>query len=70
MSTYNLDINMYSFKDILELFDIKGDVEIEDSKKAKKKVLISHPDKSKLSFDYFFFYKKAYEIIYYFLKIK
>ena len=70
MSTYNLDINMYSFKDFLELFDIKGDVEIEDLKRAKKKVLMSHPDKSKLSSDYFFFYKKAYEIIYYFFEDK
>lgn len=70
MSTHNLDINMYSFKDILNLFDITGDVEIEDLKRAKKKVLMLHPDKSKLPADYFLFYKKAYEIIYYFYEDK
>jgi hypothetical protein len=36
----------------------------EDLKRAKKKVLMIHPDKSKLPPEYFIFYKKAYEIIY------
>jgi hypothetical protein len=36
---------------------------IEDLKRAKQKVLKTHPDKSKLPSDYFIFYKKAYEIV-------
>lgn len=69
-NTHNLDINMYSFKDILNLFNINGDVELEDLKRAKKKVLMLHPDKSKLSSEYFLFYKKAYEIIFCFFEDK
>jgi len=32
-------------------------------KRAKKQVLMIHPDKSKLPSSYFFFYKKAFEIV-------
>jgi len=62
---HNLDIHMYSLKEIFELFDIhnQGSITIEQLKTAKKKVLYLHPDKSKLSPDYFLFYKKAFDII-------
>lgn len=30
---------------------------------AKKKVLMTHPDKSKLPSEYFIFYKKAFEVV-------
>jgi hypothetical protein len=50
-------------EEILGIFDLKYDISIEDLKRAKKKVLMIHPDKSKLPPDYFLFYKKAYEII-------
>ena len=60
--THNLDINMYSFKDILNLFNLNDTFNIEDLGRAKKKVLMLHPDKSKLPSEYFIFYKKAYEI--------
>jgi hypothetical protein len=39
------------------------DMNAEDMKRAKKKVLMSHPDKSRLDQKYFLFYKKAYEIV-------
>ena len=68
--THNLDINMYSFKDILNLFNLNDTFNIEDLGRAKKKVLMLHPDKSKLSSEYFIFYKKAYEIIYHFFEEK
>lgn len=59
---------MYSFKEVLELFDLNDNFNMEDLKKAKKKVLMIHPDKSNLPSEYFLFYKKAYEIIYHFFE--
>lgn len=63
-SNHNLDIRNYSFHDIMELFELDIDnVTHEDLKKAKKKVLMIHPDKSKLPKEYFLFYKKAFDIV-------
>ena len=39
-------------------------VTVEHLKRAKKKVLMMHPDKSRLPKEYFLFYKKAFDIIY------
>jgi len=62
---HNLDIQMYSFKDILELFHITDyNISQEQMKKAKKIVLMTHPDKSKLPSEYFLFYKKAFDVLY------
>ena len=64
MDIHNLDINMYSFKEILGLFNIETDYPtVEDVKKAKKTVLMTHPDKSKLEPTYFLFYKKAFDVL-------
>ncbi len=64
MDIHNLDINMYSFKEILGLFNIEADYPtVEDVKKAKKTVLMTHPDKSKLEPKYFLFYKKAFDVL-------
>jgi hypothetical protein len=54
---------MYSFAEILTLFDVTHDMTIDDLKRAKKQVLMLHPDKSKLSSEYFLFYKSAFEIV-------
>ena len=62
----NLDIHMYSLDELLELFGLNYNLSFEDLKKAKKKVLMSHPDKSRLDPKYFLFYKKAYEVIFQF----
>ena len=59
----DLDINNYSMEDILKLFKIH-DFDEEEMKRAKKMVLKSHPDKSRLPSEYFFFYSKAYKILY------
>jgi len=64
LKEHNLDINMYSFEEILDLFDLSYDISLEDMKRAKKKVLMLHPDKSKLSSSYFLFYKKALDIVF------
>jgi hypothetical protein len=63
--TYNLDISMYSFKEVLELFDLTYNIKLEDLRKAKLKVLSFHPDKNKGKFpvEFFYFFKKAFEIV-------
>jgi hypothetical protein len=54
---------MYSLDELLGLFDLNYNMTLEDLKRAKKSVLMLHPDKSKLEPDYFLFYKKAFDII-------
>ena len=63
MKSHNLDVNMYSLKEILELFHLDYDISVEDLKQAKKQVLSTHPDKSKLSSEYFIFFKKAFDVV-------
>lgn len=60
---HNLNIQMYKFSELLELFQLNYNSTIEDLKNAKKIVLKMHPDKSRLPSDYFLFYKKAFEIV-------
>jgi hypothetical protein len=64
-TTHNLNINTYSLDELLGIFDITSsfDISIDDLKRAKRKVLMLHPDKSNLPSDYFLFYKKALDII-------
>lgn len=62
-ATHNLDIHMYSFKEILDLFNVSYNLNLEDLKRAKNIVLKMHPDKSGLSSEYFLFYKKAFEMV-------
>ena len=62
----NVDLNLdnYELKDILALFKINSDFDVPELQKAKKIVLMSHPDKSKLDPDFFRFYLKAYKKLY------
>jgi hypothetical protein len=71
-SQHNLDISKYSFDEILDLFEMNYNMNAEDMKRAKRKVLMTHPDKSRLDPKYFLFYKKAYEFVvnYYNEKVK
>jgi len=64
-TSFNLNIQMYSFQELLNLFEITdaNNITTEQLKRAKILVLKTHPDKSRLSPDYFLFYKKAFEII-------
>ena len=63
---HNLNIQAYTLDEVLGLFDLPYQLSVDDMKRAKKKVLMLHPDKSRLAPDYFLFYKKAYEIVYQF----
>lgn len=60
---HNLDIHMYSLQELLELFDLPLEPTMLQMKNAKKKVLMMHPDKSKLPAEYFLFYKKALDVV-------
>ena len=59
--SHNLDIRSYSLDELLGLFDLGYQISAEDLKRAKKKVLMLHPDKSRLGPEYFLFYKKAFD---------
>ena len=61
---HNLELSMYSLKDLLQLFKIETYNPTHDEMiAAKKQVLMTHPDKSKLPSEYFLFYKKAFDIV-------
>lgn len=65
MDNLDLDINNYNLNDILGLFKLSINIQEDDMKRAKKMVLMTHPDKSKLPPDVFLFYSKAYKILFY-----
>ena len=61
---HNLDIRQYSLDEVYALFGVRREtLSIEGLKKAKQRVLMTHPDKSGMPSDYFIFYKKALEIL-------
>jgi len=62
--SHNLDIESYTLRDLCDLFNLDTqNITLDDLKRAKKKVLMMHPDKSKLLPEYFLFYKKAFDVI-------
>ena len=63
MTDHDLDIENYDLEDILNLFHCSFNFTESDLKKARKKSLMIHPDKSKLPIKYFLFYKKAYQTL-------
>jgi hypothetical protein len=62
---HNLNLHMYGFLDILALFQLEEVTKLtaEHMKHAKNVVLRMHPDKSRLSPDYFIFYKRAFDLV-------
>jgi len=64
MDTLDLDISNYNLNDILKLFKLDYDFDENDLKRAKRVVLQTHPDKSRLDAKYFIFYSKAYKVLY------
>jgi hypothetical protein len=63
MDVIDLNINNYDLQDVLNLFNINMDFNEDDLKNCKKKVCMTHPDKSGLDKEYFLFFCKAYKII-------
>ena len=66
----DLNIENYDLHDILNLFKLESDFNEDDLRNAKKIVLKTHPDKSKLPPDYFRFYSKAYKTLYHIWEFK
>ena len=56
----NIDLNIenYSLNEILQLFQLDYNFGENELKQAKRIVLKTHPDKSKLPKEYFLFYIK------------
>ncbi len=61
--TIDLNIDHYSREDLYKLFGFKSSIILseENLKDAKKIVLKTHPDKSRLDNKYFIFFSKAYQ---------
>jgi len=60
----NLDISRYSLSSIYEMFGVFPDtLTIDDLKVAKRRVLMTHPDKSHMPTEYFQFYTKALQVL-------
>jgi len=64
MEELDLDINNYSLNEILSLFKLPLEFDERDMKKAKRIVLMTHPDKSKRDKKYFLFFSSAYKILF------
>ena len=62
----NLDVSTYSLDDLYRLFHLIPGTELTNAqmKSAKRMALMSHPDKSHLDAKYFYFFSKAYKILY------
>ena len=64
-NTIDLNIDSYSREDIYKLFGIQTEnLNEQIMKEAKKIVLKTHPDKSRLDSKYFLFFSKAYRRLY------
>lgn len=63
MQSHNLDLSTYSLPELLDLFDLTRQPTLQDMARAKRKMLMVHPDKSRLPPSYFLFYQKAYNKI-------
>ena len=64
LNNLELNIENYNLNDLLTLFKIKGSLTEENLKNAKKIVLKTHPDISKMDKKYFLFFSSAYKILF------
>jgi hypothetical protein len=64
--TCNIDLNIdnYSYKELLGLFKLTYDFNEYELKQAKKIVLMTHPDKCGYDKEVFLFFSKAYKLLY------
>ena len=61
---FDLNIDNYNLTDLLKLFNLDYNFSEDELKKAKKMVMVLHPDKSGMSKDYFLFFSAAYKVVY------
>jgi hypothetical protein len=66
MSLEDIDLNIdnYNYQELLDLLDLNCDFGEIELKKAKKMVLMTHPDKSNYDKDIFIFMAKVYKLVY------
>jgi hypothetical protein len=64
MSDIDLNLDNYDLPDLLNLFSLDHNFTADDLKRAKKMVLMLHPDKSGLEKDYFLFFTAAYKVVF------
>ena len=64
MSDIDLNIDNYDLSDLLNLFSLDHNFTADDLKRAKKMVLMLHPDKSGMEKDYFLFFTAAYKVVF------
>ena len=64
LENVDLNINNYELEDLLNLFQVPQNFDASHLKNAKKMVLKTHPDKSKLDKKYFLFFSKAYKYLF------
>lgn len=60
---FDLNIDNYSYTDLLELFHLDDDFNEDDLKQCYTMVIQMHPDKSGLDSSYFLFFSKAFKMI-------
>ena len=70
MDDLDLNIENYNLRDLLNLFKVDHDFDKDNLKKAKRMVLMMHPDKSKLDKKYFLFFSKAYKRLFFIYDFK
>ena len=56
----DLDLDNYELEDLLKLFKLDYDFNVNQLKQAKKIALKTHPDKSGLPNEYFIFFSKVF----------
>jgi hypothetical protein len=60
----DLNLDHYSFQELLKVFHLDDNFTEKDLKLARKKVVAAHPDKSNLDKSYFLFFHNAYMLLY------
>ena len=63
MDDFDLEIENYDLREILNLFKLDYNFDNVDLKRAQKIALKTHPDKSNLPKEYFMFFMKAFQIV-------
>lgn len=63
MDDFDLEIENYDLREILNLFKLDYNFDSHDLKVAQRIALKTHPDKSNLPKEYFMFFMKAFQIV-------
>jgi hypothetical protein len=70
MEKLDLDLDNYSFEELLSLFKLHQESTPEDVTRARRIVLRTHPDKSQLDPKYYVFFSNAYKLVAHVFSVK